>query len=65
MLGKVFALCTDDEQAAFLNEAGRALRLACREVDAGEEMQLFRIAGHLDSNGRRFVEKLAGMLGTP
>lgn len=58
MLSRVFALCTDEEQAAFLNEAGRALRIACRTVTAGEEMQLFRIADHLDSDGKRFIQKL-------
>lgn len=56
-LGKVFALCTADEQAEFLNEAGKRLRQACR--DGNEDMQLFLIGDRLTEDGRRFVLKLA------
>lgn len=60
MLGKVFALCTDEEQAAFLNEAGRALRAACRTGDGnGDTMQLLMIVDHLDGNGRSLIKRLA------
>lgn len=62
MLGKVFALCTDEEQALFLNEAGLRFHLACRSVVAGEEMQLWRISEKLNDNGRRFIKRLAEML---
>jgi hypothetical protein len=64
MLGKVFALCTDEEQAQFINEAGKALRRVCTLADgAGEDMQLMRIADRLDMNGKRFIKRLAELSG--
>lgn len=63
MLGKVFALCTDEEQAQFLNEAGKALKVVCDAADGqGEDMQLLRIADELDWHGKRFIKKLAEFL---
>jgi hypothetical protein len=56
-LGKLFALCTADEQGEFLNAAGRNLRRAC--VDGDEDMQLMRIVDRLDGTGRELVKRLA------
>lgn len=60
MLGKVFALSDAEEQAGFLNSAGRNLRRAC--VDGIEDMQLFRIVDHLDGNGRDLIKRLAATI---
>lgn len=65
MLGKVFALCTDEEQAEFLNEAGRTLRRVTARLTSefeGYGMQLCRIVDHLDDDGRRLVRELAGFV---
>jgi hypothetical protein len=63
MLGKVFALCDADEQAAFLNEAGRALSVVCVDDDKAD-MQLLRIGDRLDDNGRWFIRQLATFVRT-
>jgi len=60
MLGRVFALSTDEEQAAFLNVVGRVMKGWDRITDgSGYDMQIYRIANRLDMNGREFVRRLA------
>lgn len=59
MLGRVFALAGDAEQAEFLNEAGRTLRVVCKVHDGWEDMQFSRIADQLDADGKRFLRELA------
>lgn len=58
MLGRVFALSDAEEQAEFLNEAGRTLRASCRLTDGSEEMQYCRIHDHLDADGKNMVRRL-------
>ncbi len=63
MLGRVFALSSDEEQAAFLNEVGRVMRTFDSATDgSGYAMQLCRISDHLDSNGRKFIKRLSEFL---
>lgn len=59
LLGRVFALADAEEQAAFLNVAGRTLRTVCRVHDGREDMQIMRIVDRLDPDGKRFVRELA------
>jgi hypothetical protein len=61
MLGKVFALCGSDEQAEFLNVAGKTLRRAC-EDGAAFEAQCCWIVDKLDGNGRDLVKRLAAFI---
>jgi hypothetical protein len=56
MLGRVFALSDFSEQAQFLNEIGKVMR-TWRDP-AAAEMQCFRIADKLDSNGREFIRRM-------
>lgn len=56
MLGRVFALSSDKEQAEFLNEVGRVMRQW--KEPAAMEMQVFRICDHLNESGRILVRKL-------
>ena len=59
LLARLVALANDEEQAAFLNEMGRSLRLLCHIDDGSEFMQLARISDHLDDNGKRLIRKLS------
>ncbi len=60
ILGQVFAMCTDEEQAAFLNSAGREARRMWRDTElCGYDMQVSRIVDHLDGDGRELVRRLA------
>jgi hypothetical protein len=61
MLGKVFALCGSDEQAEFLNVAGKTLRRACDD-SAAFEAQCCWIVDKLDGNGRDLIERLAAFI---
>lgn len=61
MLGKVFALCSAEEQAGFLNEVGRTLKRVC-DSEFYAEMQLCRIVDELDEHGKWLLTKLAGVL---
>ena len=61
MLGKVFAFCGDEEQAQFLNEAGRNLRRTCGDV-GHLDMQCCMIVDHLDGNGRELIKRLADFI---
>ena len=56
VLGRVFALSTDDEQAEFLNAVGAVMR-TWREP-AAAEMQCFRISDRLNDAGREFLRRL-------
>lgn len=58
MLGKVFAFCTDDEQAQFLNEAGKTLRRSCGDI-SHLDMQCCMIVDKLDGDGRELIKRLA------
>jgi hypothetical protein len=59
VLGKVFALLDDSEQADFLNSTGRNLRRVCSGDMDG---QLCRIVDKLDGDGRDFIERLAAFI---
>lgn len=58
---KLFALATDLEQAAMLNEAGRTLRRVS-DNNAMLDIQLCRVADALDSDGKALVVRLAAFL---
>lgn len=57
-IAKLFAIATAEEQAEWLNVAGRMLRRVC---DAGIycDLQLSRIADLLDQDGEWLVLRLA------
>jgi hypothetical protein len=60
-VGRVFALCDAQEQADFLNEAGRTLRRVCGG-DSKVDMQLCMLVDHLDHNGKALVKGLAAFI---
>jgi hypothetical protein len=56
-IGLAFADASDQEQAAFFNEMGRALHMGVRD-DWKREMQLCYLADKLDRNGEWLVKAL-------
>jgi hypothetical protein len=61
MLGRLFGLCGSDEQAEFLNAAGKSLRRAA-EDNSAIDMQCCWIVDHLDDAGRDLVKRLAAFI---
>jgi hypothetical protein len=61
MLGKVFATCGAEEQAEFLNTAGRTLRRVCEDAQA-MDTQCCWIVDKLDGNGRDLVKRIASFI---
>jgi hypothetical protein len=61
LLGKVFAACDADEQAEFLNSAGREARRTWRDPlgIGGYDTQVSRIVDELDGDGRALIKRLA------
>ena len=58
MLGRVFALSTDEEQAQFLNSVGKTLNRTC-ENGVAFEYQCCLITNRLDLYGKKFIKKIA------
>jgi hypothetical protein len=61
MLGAIFAHLGADEQAAFLNGAGKGLRRCCADSQALDSQACW-IVDRLDGNGRDFVKRLASFI---
>jgi len=57
-IGLAFADTNDEEQAAFLNEFGRAMQMVIRN-ERNREMQLCYLADKLDKNGEWLVNEIA------
>ena len=55
ILAQVFALSSDEAQAAFLNTVGCTARRTWRDFD----LQLCRVADRLNRDGKEFVKRLA------
>lgn len=55
LLARAWAIAGDKQQAEFLNEMARSLKIFCQD---NSHVQICAIAEHLDSNARKMIQDL-------